>query len=116
MKSIPEHMPLIERVHSDTGIQRDATDGTSKALTKAAKSQIVTSAIEELSISVNADPARLPIGTWWCAETALVRLAGWLTVPDGEYRVRMIAVNYTLGSDMVSIDCQEQKLGEDYQW
>lgn len=114
--AIPDYMPIIERVYSDTGIERDAVDGTSQKLNAAAKAQLKSSSVEELSITINADPGRLPVGTWWCGETALVRTADWLTVPDGEYRLRLLSVAYTLGSDMVTMDCQESKLGEDFAW
>ena len=117
MKVIPEYMPLAEVAISDSDATIDDVDtGTSKLLTSKAQGALVNNALDQITLEVHADPANNPIGTWWCGELARVRTRGWIAVPDGEHKLRIIQTAYTFGDDMVTVDCQEDYLGEDLTW
>jgi hypothetical protein len=117
MQSIPDYMPLVEKVISVSDEEMDDEKaGTSKLLTSKAKTELDGNAMDQLTLSVHADPRDQPIGTWWCGEQARIRTSGWLDVPDGEHHLRIIATSYNLGSDMVDVECQEDYLGEDLEW
>lgn len=109
-KSIPEDMPFACAVASVSGEEEtESTKGKAEAL-------IATEGLDQISMTVHADPVRAPIGTWWCGETCVLAVAGFLMVPDGEHRLRVISAKYSLGSDIVSLECQEDQLGDEYTW
>ncbi|UEJ82636.1 siphovirus ReqiPepy6 Gp37-like family protein [Brachybacterium halotolerans subsp. kimchii] len=117
MPALPEYMPLVETAISDSDAEiDDANTGTSKLLTQKAQAALLNNALDQITMTVNADPRDQPIGTWWCGEQARVTTKGWLDVPDGEHKLRIIQTEYTLGSDLVTVDCQEDYLGEDLTW
>lgn len=117
MKEIPDYMPLAEVAISDSDAEvTEVETGASKLLTEKAKGALVNNALDQLTLTVHSDPVNAPIGTWWCGELARVRTSGWLSVPDGEHKLRIIQTEYSLGSDMVKVDCQEDYLGEDLTW
>lgn len=113
---IPEYMPLVEAVISDSDEEQDAEDGSSKLLTSKAQAALLNNAIDQISLDVWASPKDWPIGSWWCGEQARVTTKGWLDVPDGEHKLRIIAASYDIGQDVVSIETQEDYFGEDLQW
>lgn len=110
---IPQYMPLVEKTISDS----DAEGSTGRALLqRKAQGALFASHMDQVSLTIRSNPDSLPIGSWWCGELAQVVTAGWLAVPDGELLLRMISTKYSLGSDVVNIECQEDTLGGDYAW
>ncbi|MGP5199936.1 hypothetical protein ACTXKN_12340 [Brachybacterium alimentarium] len=117
LPTLSEYMPLVETTISDPDEEiDDEAIGTSRLLTSKAQAALVNNALDQVTLNVNADPLDMPIGTWWCGEQARVTTEGWLDVPDGEHRLRIIQAEYKFGSDMVAVDCQEDYLGEDLTW
>lgn len=113
---LSEYMPMVEVVMSDADAEQDDASGSSALLRSKAEARLATEALDQVSLSVNADPSDEPIGTWWCGELAKVNAAGWLDVPDGEHLLRVIAAKYTFGSDVVALECQADALGEELAW
>ena len=113
--TIAEYMPFVERVISDSDAEADR-NGVSKLLQSKAAAAVATQQLDQIDLTVHADPLGKPIGTWWCGELARVVTEGWLDVPDGEHLLRMIATDYTIGSDIVTVQCQADYLGEELAW
>ena len=108
-------MPFVERVISDADAEADK-DGVSKLLQSKAAAAVATQQLDQIDLTVHADPFGKPVGTWWCGELARVVTEGWLDVPDGEHLLRMIATDYTIGSNIVTVQCQADYLGEELAW
>ena len=113
--ALAEYMPLVEKVISDSDAEADKT-GVSTLLQSKAAAAVATQQLDQIDLTVRAHPLDKPVGTWWCGELARVVTEGWLDVPDGEHRLRMIAVKYTLGSDIATVQCQADYLGEELAW
>ncbi|MFE5777073.1 hypothetical protein [Brachybacterium sp. NPDC056505] len=111
--TIPQWVPLVESVLSDT----DAEDDTGTALL-ASKAQGALSdrSLDQITLTVRADPLRQPIGSWWCGELAKVTTGGLMSVADGDHWLRLISCKYDLATDMVDVECQEDHLTEAYEW
>ncbi|GAA1333069.1 hypothetical protein GCM10009592_26450 [Brachybacterium rhamnosum] len=113
---LSEYMPFVEVVTSDADAEQDDASGSSALLKSKAEARLATEALDQVSLTVNADSSDEPIGTWWCGELAVVNAEGWLDVPDGEHLLRVIAAKYTYGSDVVALECQADALGEELAW
>ncbi|MCW1803881.1 hypothetical protein [Brachybacterium squillarum] len=113
--ALAEYMPLVEKVISDSDAEADKS-GVSTLLQSKAAAGIATQQLDQIDLTVHADPLDKPAGTWWCGELARVVTEGWLDVPDGEHLLRMIATKYTLGSDIATVQCQADYLGEELAW
>ncbi|WP_233191019.1 hypothetical protein [Brachybacterium sp. UMB0905] len=113
-RELPRWMPLVERVISDADVE-DTASGRALLASKAAAA-VRLDAMDQIDLTVNADPVGAPIGTWWCGELVRVVADGWLSVPDGDHDLRVIATRYELGSDLVQVQCQPDMLGEELSW
>lgn len=114
-RTLAEHMPLVEKVISDSDAEADK-NGVSTLLQSKAAAAVASQQLDQIDVTVHADPLDQPIGTWWCGELAHITTEGWLDVPDGEHLLRMIAVKYQLGSDIATVQCQADYLGEELAW
>lgn len=103
---LPQDVPLVEGVYSDSDAEQTETSGSSSLLASKARAALNTAVTTEFNVTARADPESDPIGTWWCGELTKLYLDGWLTVPDGEYLVRILTAKYDFSSDMVSFTCQ----------
>lgn len=106
--TLGEYVPLLEGVV--TASSADTTGAGRMMLSDVARGALNSRRTNQVSAGVYADPKLAPIGTWWCGELALLATEGWRTYPNGEFRLLAISVKYTLGSDMVDIEFQEDYL------
>lgn len=106
---VPDRMPLLEKVVSDT--DAESVD----LLRTKARSTLVAQATEQVTLTVHSQ-ADAPFGTWHVGDEVEVVTAGWLSIPDGSHALRIIAAKFTLGSDLVTVECQPDALGEELTW
>lgn len=106
---LPEHMPLVEAVVSESDTENLSL------LEEKARARIVTQATDQLSLTVH-NHETSPLGTWRVGDAATVVTEGWLDVPDGEHRLRVISAKYDLASAVVQVECQEEVLGRELSW
>ncbi|MDO5663002.1 MAG: hypothetical protein Q4G40_09925 [Brachybacterium sp.] len=107
--TLPEHFPLLEDVVTDSDTENTAL------LLERARGRLTTQATDQVSLGVHSSDLA-PFGTWHVGDAVDVECAGWLQVPDGTHRLRIVAARYTLGSDIAQVECQEDILGEELTW
>lgn len=106
---VPDRMPLIETVVSDTDAE------SMDLLRTKARSALVAQATEQVSLTVHSQ-VDAPFGTWHVGDEVEVVAEGWLSIPDGPHRLRLISAKYSLGSDLATVECQPEIIGEELTW
>lgn len=107
--AVPDKMPLLETVLSDTDAENVPL------LLEKARAALVSQPIEQVSLTVHSQ-ADAPFGTWQVGDEVEVVSEGWLSVPDGSHNLRLISAKYTFGSDIASVECQQETLGRELSW
>lgn len=106
---IPERMPLLETVVSDSDAEH------APLLAEKARSALAVEPVEQVSLVVHSQQDA-PFGTWQVGDLVEVVCEGWLSIPDGSHHLRIISAKYTLGSDLAAIECQRESLGRELEW
>ncbi len=108
-KTIPEYMPLLETTISDTDTEN------LDLLRSKATSTLASQGIDQVTFTVEST-AESPIGSWNVGDAVDATLTGWLNIPDGTYTLRIISAKYDLTNSTVTVECQEDQLGEELTW
>lgn len=102
LTSLRDWVPYMEKVITDSE-QGDTTKLGAKAAGELANSK---SMIDQLSMSIRADSKKYPLGSWMVGHTGNVTIAGFFSIPDGMYPMRIIKASGGL-DEKVSLEFQQ---------
>lgn len=106
---LPDHMPLLEAVVSGSDTESTAL------LAERARAGLVSQPTEQLSLTVH-NHQLAPFGIWHVGDAVDVECEGWLSIPDGTHRQRLIAAKFDLATETAQVECQDDVFGEEMTW
>lgn len=104
LSKLNHSLPFLEIVESDS----DQSDR--KELQKKARGYLLaySKMIDQLSLSVDMNSKKNPLGTYYVGDTAKVNIGDyWLSIPAGLKDMRLIKMSGSLGSNTVKLEFQE---------
>lgn len=108
-RALQDHMPWLETVESDT--QTENRD----LLREKGAGLIANTRVVQMALGLRADSRTMPLHLWNTGDEMAVRVPeGYLKLPQGLYRMRILSRSGSVTSELVKVEFQpESRVGED---